>query len=200
MFQPPHPPKVPNPAGTQYFRSHSRIRRKLVTRRFRSATFFLSLRHALQILKKSGIRNSRAFRAANDRFTLGGQARHRKGHGDAMVAFRIDFCAVQFPRLRPSTFNPSGRSSTFAPMRFKFSASAAMRSLSFTRNSVASRISIPFSVYGPSAASMGSSSINSAICSPSITRLSGRTLHRQIADNFAVGAAQRRHLNGRAHR
>ena len=54
-------------------------------------------------------------------------------------------------------------------MRRRFSASAAIRSLSFTRSSAASRISMPSSVYGPSAASIGSSSITKGMCLPEIT-------------------------------
>src|SRR3984893_1600414 len=48
-----------------------------------------------------------------------------------------------FPAPRPSTRIPSGNSSTRAPIRRKPSASVAMRSLSFTRNSSACELFMP---------------------------------------------------------
>ena len=47
---------------------------------------------------------------------------------------------------RPATCRPSGNSSTWAPMRRKFSATVARRSLSFTRSSAAPPNRNPFSV------------------------------------------------------
>src|SRR5208282_2517939 len=63
---------------------------------------------------------------------------------------------------------PSGSSSTSAPIFRRLAATAAMRSDSFTRNSLASRTSRPLSVYGATAASTGISSISAAVSAPAI--------------------------------
>src|SRR5689334_17770943 len=68
----------------------------------------------------------------------------------------------------PGTRSPSSRSSHSAPIARRFFATRAILSDSFTRNSFASRISMPSRVYGPMAASTGSSSIRATDCAPSI--------------------------------
>ena len=62
--------------------------------------------------------------------------------------------------------SPSANSSAITPIRFRFSITVWMRSVSLIRNSDASRTVRPSSVAAPSTASTGISSINAAVTAP----------------------------------
>ena len=72
-------------------------------------------------------------------------------------------------------------------MRRKFSATVAIRSVSLTRSSVASRTVSPFSLIAPSTASTGISSISAAVkLLLNLTALDASGLNVQIADQLAA--------------
>src|SRR6266851_5480491 len=62
------------------------------------------LRRTIQFLKKSGKRNSRAIRVANNSVSLGSEAGDGESHGDAMVAAGIDFGAAQLSGATAENF------------------------------------------------------------------------------------------------
>ena len=80
-----------------------------------------------------------------------------------------EFTTPPFNVCPPGTNKPSSNSSTIAPIARRFCTTRAMRSDSFTRSSFASRIRTPSRVYGPIAASTGSSSMISAGSVPVIS-------------------------------
>jgi len=53
------------------------------------------LRHTLEGIEKSRIRDDRSIRASDFRFAFRSERGDRKRHGDAMIAERINFPAVE---------------------------------------------------------------------------------------------------------
>ena len=94
---------------------------------------------------------------------------------------------------------PSGSSSTSTPMRRRFSATVAMRSVSLMRSSRASRTVSPSSLAAPSTASTGISSISAAVASFSMMPPRTAECSTSISpDQLAVGALQLQDLARRA--
>ena len=104
-----------------------------------------------QRLEEIRKRHAYAFGVANHRIAICAQAPRpptpsRYGDRPSDRPSRRAVCHRRACSALPSTRKPSGNSSTFAPIWRRPSAIAAMRSLSFTRSSCASRISMPSSV------------------------------------------------------
>ena len=158
------------PAPIVSFEIESTFRRK--KRNAQAPASRSALAQLVQQREELGERDRRTLRTMNLCLPCSPQRGDREGHGNPVIAPRVDLRPMQ--RLPPGTNSPSSNSVSSAPIAFKFLATNAIRSDSFTRNSFASRIVIPSRVYGAIAASTGSSSI---ICADSAPRSQSPSVH-----------------------
>ncbi len=120
----------------------------------------------MQVFLESRVGGGDAAGFVDRRFALGKKAEDGAGHGDAVIAEAADLRAGEFVAPPPWMVMPSSCSVTLTPKARRLVAMAAMRSVSFTRNSLASRISVSPSAMAPTTAMMGSSSMTLAISAP----------------------------------